>query len=352
VLHPIGIETMRSTARTIRKLRDLRKRLNGKRSLLIVLQDNPDPDALAAAAALRKLANVIANLSCTLASGGEIGRGENRALARYMELNLRPSLQIEAERFDLLALVDTQPGHTNTTFPPGGRADIIIDHHPRSLQCRGTPFTDIRSRYGATSTILYEYLRAARIAIEPSLATGLLYGIRSDTQDLGRDTTQADIDAYESLYRRANKRALGVIQRGQAPTEYFRVLAEALVRAYLCRPCIYAALGRVDSPDIISEVSDLLLRHEEVSWSLCWGYCGRKMYLSLRTESDQQRADDVLRQIIAPKGSGGGHRTMAGGQIDLPDEVDSAYCRRLDGRIRRRFLQAVGARPADCQKLL
>ncbi len=77
--------------------------------------------------------------------------------------------------------------------------DVVIDHHPE----RGgydTVIGDIRTSYGATSTILTEYVRAAGIEVRPRLATALLYGIKSDTQLLGRETSRDDIRAFAFLH--------------------------------------------------------------------------------------------------------------------------------------------------------
>ena len=319
--------------------------------MLIVLQDNPDPDALAAAAALRRLAHGLAGLPCSLGCGATVGRAENRAMVHYLDLNLRPVGQLEAGDFDLVALVDTQPGHGNTSLPPGSTVQVVIDHHPMRKETRGVAFRDVRRRYGATSTILFEYLQQAGIDPEVPLATALLYGIRSDTQDLGRDTTQADIDAYGQLYPLANKRMLGVIQRGQVPSEYYRMLAAALEEACVCGRCIYSTLGAVDNPDMVGEVADLLLRHEQTDWSLCWGYHNDRALLSLRAASAEQRADAVIRRIVARRGSGGGHPTMAGGQIPLPQDGPSRR-KRLDRLIRNRYLQATGNSRSPARKLI
>jgi nanoRNase/pAp phosphatase (c-di-AMP/oligoRNAs hydrolase) len=337
--------------RTARKLRDLRELLAGATSLLIVLQDNPDPDALAAVCALRRLANALAGLHCSFACGDTVGRAENRAMVRYLGLNLRPVRELNLAAFDAVALVDTQPGHGNTSLPAGLVPSVVIDHHPMRPETRGAPFHDVRSRYGATSTILHEYLERASVPVDVPLATALLYGIRSDTQDLGRDATQADVDAYGRLYPLANKRMLGVIQRGRVPGEYFRMLALALDGARLCGRAVYSRLGTVDSADMVGEVADLLLRHEQADWSLCWAYVGDRAFLSLRTASPEQRSDAAIRRIVARKGTGGGHRTMAGGQIALAD-ASAAARRRLDRLIRTRYLKAAGSDPADDAKLL
>ena len=71
------------------------KSMQGKSSLVIVMQDNPDPDSIAAAVALRKLANATAGLKCSIAHGGTVGRGENRTLVKYLNLNLLDCRKIE-----------------------------------------------------------------------------------------------------------------------------------------------------------------------------------------------------------------------------------------------------------------
>ena len=333
-----------------------RKRLNallavfeGHASMVIVLQDNPDPDALASAMALRTLANT-RSVACSIAYSGTIGRAENRALVRYTRLNLRPLDELNLERYDLIAMVDTQPGQANNSLPEGVFPQIVIDHHPRTPESAQAAFADIRSNVGATSTILVEYLQAAEIQPEPPLATALLYGIRSDTQDFQRQGTQADIDAYAVLFPLANKRMLGGIQRGQAPPEYFQTLSAALLRARRCGRSIFCPLGTLDNPDMVAEVADLLLRHENADWSLCWAVFGRQILLSVRTLSNDPPAVAVAQAVVAQIGSGGGHAHMAGGQIPLTTGRP-AELRRLDGHIRRAFLAATGQQSHSCRRL-
>lgn len=341
---------MPAATRTARKLADLREMLAGKATLLIGLQDNPDPDAFGAAAALRKLANDLAGVHCSMACGGTVGRSENRAMVRYLNLNLHPMAHLDWSRYDLVALVDTQPGQGNNSLPGWIGPDIIIDHHPMRRESRRVPFTDIRSHYGATCTIMTEYLREAHLTPEAALATALLYGIRSDTQDLGRETTQADIEAHRYLYDLANMRMLGTIQRGEVPSEYFRLLAAALGSARVCGRTVYSELAEVDNPDMVPEVADLLLRHEDADWSLCWGVHAGRILLSVRTSMADGDAGLVARKIVARKGTGGGHHAIAGGQIPLP--ADGRGKQALSKLIRQRFLRATGNDQATPQKLI
>jgi nanoRNase/pAp phosphatase (c-di-AMP/oligoRNAs hydrolase) len=333
---------MKAAERTGSKLQRLTELLVGKSFLLIAMQDSPDPDSLAAAVALRKLANNLGNLQCSIVCGGTVGRGENRALVKYLGLNLRSYAEIDYDKYDLVAMVDTQPWTGNNSLPEGVLPDIVIDHHPIRHQTRAVAFTDIRSGYGATSTIMVEYLIEAGITPETPLATALLYGIRSDTQDFGRESSQADIDAIEFLYPFANNRMIGDIQRGKVPRVYYQMLANALRNAKVQGPAIITELGDVDNPDMIAEVADLLLREDETTWTMCTGYWKDKLIISLRTSDENNLAGKVMRHMVARRGTGGGHQTYAGGQIPLIKGTKTER-ERIERDIETRFLDAIGA---------
>ena len=88
-------------SQTENKLQQLQDIFKDHQTMLIVMQDNPDPDAIASAVALRRLANTLANIQCSIAHGGTVGRAENRALVKYLNLNLRPINQIDMTQFEL-----------------------------------------------------------------------------------------------------------------------------------------------------------------------------------------------------------------------------------------------------------
>jgi len=332
---------MKGADKTSSKLQKLTELFTGKAYLLIVVQDSPDPDSLAAAVALRRLAKSLANLQCSIAYGGTVGRGENRALVKYLGLNLRPCDEIDYDKFDLVSLVDTQPGTGNNSLPDLVMPDLVIDHHPIRRQTRMVPFTDIRSDYGATSTILVEYLIEAGITPDTPLATALLYGIRSDTQDLGREASRADVEAIEFLYPFANKRMLSVIQRGKVPRVYYQMLADALRNARVQGTAIITELGEIDNPDMIAEVADLLLREDETIWTMCTGSWNDKLLISIRTSEESNLAEKVIKHIVARKGTGGGHQTYAGGQIPLLKGTKKER-EELEKHVERKFFEAIG----------
>ena len=239
---------MEISRKTRLKYPDFAMRMQGKSSLLIVMQDNPDPDSIAAAVAFRRLANARAKLKCSIAHGGTVGRGENRALVRYLNLNLLSCRNIDFKQFDLIGMVDTQPGTGNNSLPANIVPDFVFDHHPFRRNTRLSGFYDVRRKYGSTSTILLEYLCKAGLVPDVPLATAMLYAVRSDTQDLGREAAQADIRAIELLFPIANKRMLSEIQRGSVPKEYFRMLSESLQNARVCGHSIVTHIGQSTIP--------------------------------------------------------------------------------------------------------
>jgi nanoRNase/pAp phosphatase (c-di-AMP/oligoRNAs hydrolase) len=322
--------------------------LDGGRSLLIVVQNSPDPDAIGAAAALKELAKTRHDLTCSVAHAGDIGRVENLALIRYLGMKTRPLGEVDPTRYDRLAMVDAQPGAGNVSMDPGIRLDAVIDHHPIRRETRRARFTDIRRRYGATSTILREYLRAADADIPTPLATAMVYGIRSDTQDLGRETTRADIEAFLDLYPLANPRMLGRIMAAPLPRHYFAELQRALGNATIHGTRVITFLGVTQSQEMIAETADLLLRVEEATWSMAAGIVGDWLHVSLRSVGYGKPAGTIARNLGGRKGFGGGHATLAAAQIPL---AGLANPRRRIRDIMRRFLAATGDSREPAQPL-
>jgi nanoRNase/pAp phosphatase (c-di-AMP/oligoRNAs hydrolase) len=323
---------------TCERLKKLKALWTRGESLLIVMQNNPDPDAIAAACALRELANRTSRINCQFAYGGKIGRAENRELVHYLGFVFHPFAEVSHQQSDLIALVDTQPAAGNNPLPEGVQPDIIIDHHPPIEASRGVAFTDIREHYGATSTILWEYLKEAQITPQRPVATALLYGIRSDTQDLGREAAKADIVAMEALYPLANKQMLSQIQQGREPPAYYQMLSMALANTKIYGHCMICSIGKIDNPDMIGEVADLLLRHEAVDWVMCYGFFDEQLLISFRTQDNRLDAGQVAQSVVYKLGTGGGHASMAGAQIPLLKGNQA----RIERLIRTRFLKALG----------
>ena len=314
----------------------------GRPGRLIVLpHDNPDPDSLASAAALKYLAKVLADKEATIALGGFVGRAENRAMLRYLHIPLVPIAELPlADPTTILALVDTQPGRRNNSLPEGVRPHIVIDHHPPYVDVDDVPFVDLREEYGATSTILTEYMMDKRLIVEPKIATALFYGITSETQDLGREAKAPDMAACQFLYGHANKRRLAKIENARVPREYFCGFRRAIERAQIYGRVVISILGDLRYPDMVAEMADFLLRLDEVDWAAAIGHYEGALYVSLRTTNRDANAGEALQGVLGSEHAGG-HDMIAGGRIHLGRR--EADWEAAADEVRRKLLEALGA---------
>lgn len=284
------------------------------KKILILPHDNPDPDSLASAVALCALIKHKAKKSPLIGLGGIIGRSENRALAAILDIPLVPVEQLFPDFTGAVILVDTQPHRANNSLPAHITPVVVIDHHPDWGGSTAVPFVDLREPYGATSTIVTEYLEEGEIALDSRIATALFYGISSETQYLGREATPADILACQFLYPYVDKRLLGEIQYPSLHHDYFRLIGQAMHNTMLYEDTAITILEDVPYPDAVAEIADLLLRLDEAQWAACLAFYKNFLYVSLRTRDPNATAGLLLASLL-PSGMAGGHGMAAGGKV-------------------------------------
>lgn len=289
--------------------------VRGKGKVLIFAHDNPDPDSLAAAMALKHLLLQKTGQEATITYGGMIGRGENQVMARELEISAIHFDDLDLDQFKVICMVDTQPGTGNNSFPQDRPVHLVIDHHPPRDICATCRWTDVRENYGASATILLEYLLAQEVSFGTKLATMLFYAIKSETQDLGRDWIKADRDAYLYLLPLVNNRILRKITHPKVPRQYIQSYNRAIENSLLYRDLLVFNLYEIDNPDIVAEMADFLLRVEGVNVVLGLGHYRDEEILSLRTDRSDLFAGELIRQVIQDLGTAGGHHMTAGGQI-------------------------------------
>lgn len=319
-----------------RRVSRLLRTLENHRKPLILTHDNPDPDAISSAAALDYLLFHKMRIRAKIAYGGIIGRAENKAMMRYLKLRLSPLKGEDLERYSCVVLVDTQPRAGNNSLPRKKIARAVIDHHPLKGAAIA-PFTDVRENYGATATILTEYLLAGKLDIASHLATALFYGIGSETEEMGREAQDVDVQAYFSLFPKVNMRLLSRIKNPKVPREFFAYITRAIQSSFTHGNVIICRLGRVNTPELIPQFADMLLTLERMSWSICIGRYGEEMLLSLRTTNIKGRAGILVQKLVGKRGRAGGHGMMAGGRIDCSGMKESE-CQKLEEHLIQRFL--------------
>lgn len=325
--------------------------LRGRRSAVIQTHDNPDPDCIGSAVALRYLIERYAGIPVTVAHGGTVGRSENRAMLRVLRVKAVPAERVDYARHDLVCVVDAQPSTGYVSLPVGVTADVIFDHHPVREPVTGAAFVEIDEKAGSTCTLLGEMMLHNGIPIGQEVATALVYGMKAETQDLARETTRRDEEVFTALYPLANKRLLSRIITGKVTRAYYAFFARALLRARVHGAAVVSDLGDIPVPDVVPELADFLLRYREARWSCVLGAFQSRLYVSVRAVDATMHADRALRRALRGMGASGGHGTMAGGQIPLhgmtAEEVDAARVEFVRG-----FLAALRIRDREGEPLV
>jgi nanoRNase/pAp phosphatase (c-di-AMP/oligoRNAs hydrolase) len=302
------------------KLRELETVLKGagRKKVLILCHNNPDPDTIASAYGLSFLLSKKFGVRSILGYGGVVTRAENKAMIQRLRIKMSQLSRLVPSRYYGIAAVDAQPGTGNNLLHAGlGPPFIVIDHHPlRKLSLRAE-FHDVRPNYGATSTIITEYVIAAGLTPTRSVANALLYGLKTDTKSLVRAASRVDFDAFNYLSPLTNPRVLGCIERPPLSEDYFQDYHQGLSNATIYRDAAVSYLGKIRSEAIIPELADLLLRTEGVRISLCMGEVGNLIIFSLRSTSRSHVAGSLIRRLVGTTGQAGGHKEMAGGLVSL-----------------------------------
>lgn len=324
--------------------------LENQQELLVIIHNNPDPDAIATAWALCYLAEKRSNVQSSIACGGYIGRAENRAMVQKLKIKLEQVNKIKFKKYDRIALVDTQPGAGNNSLPSDVHCHILIDHHPHRHHA-SVDLEVIKPDLGVSATILTEWLEAGNIEIPADLATALAYAISSETQNLGRETSSRDIRAYLTVYTRSSIRIFAQIIHPKLPRSYFITLAKALNRTYSFRNLICAHLDDVPNVENVSEMADFLLRHQRIGWSLCTGRFKGQLYISLRSTNPGARAGKLLRKLVPDSNTVGGHDMVAGGFIPMKTGKEEEMIE-LESKLTSDFAKLMNYQEPDWKPLL
>ncbi len=299
----------------LRRVVEIQTLLESRDKVGILLQPDPDPDGIASAYALRALLGR-RRPTAPLISFGEVQRPENRAMVKALEIEIRTITPTELDEFDGIVLVDVQPNVFGDN-PPARllSVDVVIDHHPERTGYDAV-IRDIRPSYGATASMLTEYIQAAGLELRPRLATALLYGIKSDTQLLGREASHRDMRSFAQLHAAHSPALLRRIERPALPIDGLRALGRALSKAEVRDGVNILVLGRVRE-DVIPQVADMALQAEGAEWSVAAGIVKSDLVFSVRNVGYVRAAGDVVRAVVEGLGIGGGHRSMAKGIIPL-----------------------------------
>ena len=274
--------------------------------VLILLHNDPDPDALASGLALR---NLLRRTKTTAIIGAMQGvtRPENLRMANMLDIHVEPITPASFEEFDRIATVDVQPHYFGGMLR---RADLVIDHHPEQPGYIAV-FKDIRADYGSTSTILTEHLRSVDVNISERTATAMLYAIKSDTLFFARHTNRDDLEAFTFLYPLADAALIRKMEGAEITLDRLNFVTRASQGGVMREQVFTAFIGEAPREDFIPYTADFFLQLEDVKWTILAGIVGTLLIVRVRNLGYSRNAGEFVKRWFSDIGSAGGHRAMA-----------------------------------------
>jgi len=329
---PLMTEFSRSLTRA--RVQQYQRYLADADRVLIMLHNDPDPDAMASGLALR---NILRRTKTTAIIGAIQGvtRPENLRMVNLLDIHVETITPESLKEFDRIAMVDVQPHYFGGLID---RVDLVIDHHPEQTGYTAV-YADIRPDYGSTSTILTEHLRAVDVNISERTATALLYAIKSDTLFFNRQTNRVDLEAFSFLYPLADAAMIRKMEGAEITLERLEYVLNAYRGGTLIDQVFCAFLGQTPREDFIPYVADFFLQVEDVKWTIIAGVVNELLVVSVRNLGYTKNAGEFVRRYFADLGSAGGHRAMAKAVISM--SAFRAKFGDLSGQAIRDRLQAV-----------
>ncbi len=308
--NPLVTEFSRSLTRA--RVQQYQRYLSDADRILIMLHNDPDPDAMASGLALR---NVLRRTKTTAIIGALQGvtRPENLRMLNLLDIQVEVMTPDTIREYERICMVDVQPHYFGGLID---RVDLVIDHHPEQTGYTAV-FKDVRPDYGSTCTILTEHLRAVDVNISERTATAMLYAIKSDTLFFNRQTNRVDIDAFSYLYPLADAALIRKMEGAEITSERLDYVLRAHKGGTLVDQVFCAFIGLLPREDFIPYVADFFLQLENVKWTVISGIINDSLIVSVRNLGYSKNAGEFARRFFGDIGSAGGHRAMAKAVVPL-----------------------------------
>jgi len=307
---PLLTEFSRSLTRL--KVQQYQRYFSDADRVIILLHNEPDPDAIASGLALRNVLRRTKQTAVIAALQG-VTRPENVRMVNLLDIHVELVRPDEIVNYERVAMVDVQPHYFTGVID---RVDLVIDHHPEQTGYSAV-FKDIRPDYGSTSTILTEHLRAVDANISERTATAMLYAIKSDTLFFNRQANRVDLEAFSYLYPLADAALIRKMEGAEITMERLEYVLKAKQNCLMVEQVFCAFLGASPREDFIPYVADFYLQLENVKWTIVAGIVNDSLVMSVRNLGYSRNAGEFVRKYFAHIGSAGGHRAMAKAVVPL-----------------------------------
>ncbi len=279
--------------------------------LYIHTHDFPDHDAVASAYALSILLAKY-DIHATVSYSGDI---QSYSLEHIIDLLEIPIHALDMEQTEPIQIIAIDGISSKIQRSPlAAHIIAFIDHHA-VLPPDQYKYMDVRTEYGACSTIIWDYYRQAGLSCEKNIATILLLGIMMDTAFMTRSVTQSDLAAFNELFFTGDWKLASRVLRNSLSFADATVFQEAIEVCVVEQGVAFIMLKKKYISEVIALVADFFLGFREFNFVLVCARTQDEYRISVRSENYEWRCNQVLQTALKGIGTGGGHAQMGGGSI-------------------------------------
>jgi len=331
-----------------KKLEKLIQAVNPEKLLPILLQHDPDPDAIASALALQLILGRN-DETAPIVTFKKVTRNENINMVHIIGANIQKVTKSYISDAEQIAMVDVQPSFFKRKFD---NLKIVVDHHPSTVDYK-ISYKDIQVTYGATATIFTEYLVANSSFINKKLATALYYGIKTDTFGLGREVSKADFSAFSHLWPKTDHSQIAEMERPRLKAEEIDIYITALSKHEIKKGFLFVGLGLVPKDDLVPRLADFVMQIGTTDSAVVWGELGKDTTFAARSHTPKVHSGELMKTVFPEIGSAGGHQSMARATIPtelLMKEFKVRSTKKLSGILKKRFLDVILKQKKNAKK--
>lgn len=292
---------------------DLTNLLKKEKYIFIQTHNYPDHDSVASAFALQEYFNNY-GIKSYLTYDGDIQRDSLSVMIDSLKIDIKSINKYDMKKEDKIVIVDGCKGNKNVTDLIGDEV-AVIDHH-QVEKAEDVPFHDIRSSFGACSSIIFKYFYENKFTIPQNIASALLIGINMDTALLTRGVSEEDIFAYSSLYPLSDVRLVNSILRNYIQQKDLTFYKHAIEKVIIKDSIAFCYFPEGCNQNMLGILGDFFLALKEVDFVILTAKNSNKINFSLRSENSKWNCNQIIQEVLKGIGFGGGHSDMAGGIIN------------------------------------
>lgn len=295
----------------------------------------PDPDAISSAFGLQKFLEYY-GVESTLCYVGSIDRFNTRKMMDTFGIEIYCYDDIhDMQEEDYIVNVDCQKPNANTTDLPGDEV-ACVDHHPIFIKTEDYKYQDIRI-VGACASIVASYFKESGVPIDVDVATALAYGIKMDTDDFIRGTTNFDMEMMSFLFEYADWEKLNQMYNSTIEFQDLKAYGAAIENIEVFDYVGFTYIPFECPNSLVAIISDFILSLDVVDVAIVYSVNSDGIKFSVRSERSDVDAGRLIYNALYGIGSGGGHAAMAGGFVSQErlDKIGRNY----DGKIKELFMK-------------